>query len=220
MQILTIAAQKGGVGKTTLAAHLAREALTAGYEQTAMIDLDPQGSLSDWFNVREAEEPYMAEATTQDLSAKLAALRGAGIDMVIIDTPPGHTATITAAIQEADLVLVPVQPSPVDIRAVGPTVEMIEGANKPFAFILNRAVPRTAIASQTTLALAAHGKIAPSPVSQRVDYAAAMTDGRVAQELKPTGPAAKEMAELWAFIEAQLSKGAGVKTMTATGVAA
>src|SRR5687768_5981222 len=126
MEILTIASQKGGAGKTTLSAHLAVAAARDGRGPVAIVDTDPQGSLADWWNQRAAETPSFAAVDVAHLPAHMAALRRQRVNLVVIDTPPAVLHTIRAAIQVADLVLIPARPSPHDLRAVGVVVEMAE----------------------------------------------------------------------------------------------
>jgi chromosome partitioning protein len=206
MRILASAAHKGGVGKTTLAAHLAVEAERAGADPVVLLDTDPQESLTDWHKARVAERPTLLSPTLKTLSNMIAELRARGAALAIVDTPPGSRAAISAALAVADLVLIPAQPSPIDLRAVGTTVDMVEDAGKPLIFVINRATPRTRLAAQAAVALSQHGKIAPVTVHQRVEYAEAMTDGRTAGELHPEGMGQKEISELWAYINAQMRK--------------
>ncbi|MDD3433274.1 MAG: ParA family protein, partial [Tepidiphilus sp.] len=105
MKIIVIASQKGGVGKTTLAAHLAVLAEQEGAGPAVLIDTDPQGSLSAWWNSREADTPALASASLADLAAKLEGLAAAGFKLAIIDTPPAITAAIRQVVKLADLVL-------------------------------------------------------------------------------------------------------------------
>lgn len=205
LRAIALVASKGGTGKTTLAAHLAVEAEREGLS-VALVDMDPQASLTDWFNARQAETPRLSPATTDTLAERLGVLSEAQVDLAVVDTPPGQRAALEAAVRATGLSLIPCQPSPVDIRAVAATVALVEAAHKPFAFVINRAIPRTTIAQETTLLLAQHGRIAPEPLRQRVDYAAAMTDGRTAPELAPTGQAARECAALWAYIATIIEK--------------
>lgn len=205
MKTIVFAASKGGVGKTTLTATLAIEA--AKENAVAMIDLDPQGSLTGWWNRREEDTPQLVQADTSSLAAASKKLADAGFDYLMIDTPPAHLSTIEQAIKCADLVLVPCQPSPLDLEAVGDTLTIIEEQGKPFAFVINRAIPRTRISDQTVLLLAGHGKVATSPIRQRVDFAMSMTKGLTAQEIDQNGAAASETSELWGYIRTQLDKG-------------
>ena len=153
MRILTLASQKGGTGKTTLAAHLAVEAERSKAGPVAVIDTDPQGSLAAWWNTREAAIPLFAAVNIAQLTDHVQRLRQQGIKLVIIDTPPQTLDTINNANAVADFVLIPARPSPHDLRAVAAVVEMVEQAKKPFCFVINGATPRSIIAKQAVSAL-------------------------------------------------------------------
>jgi chromosome partitioning protein len=205
MNVIVLASQKGGAGKTTLAAHLAVVAEAAGDGPAVLIDTDPQGSLSAWWNVRKAETPKLAPITIAELPEKLQLLQGAGYNVVVIDTPPAITEAISAVVSSADLVLIPTRPSPHDLRAVGSTVALVQAAGKPFVFAVTQAKPNTRLTVQAMAALSEHGKVAPAIIHDRVDYAGSMIDGRTVQEIDAKGRSAIEMAELWAFLKAQMS---------------
>ena len=98
MQVIAIASRKGGAGKTTLTAHLAVAAETAGAGQVAVIDTDPQGGLAGWWNARAAETPAWIDPTRHGLPAAVAAARASGYGVLLIDTPPSLTATIAEVI--------------------------------------------------------------------------------------------------------------------------
>ena len=206
MHVIVLASQKGGVGKTTLAAHLAIAAEAAGDGPAVLIDADPQGSLSAWWNVREAQIPALAPTTIGDLPAKLAALAAAGYALAVVDTPPAITEAIGAVVRSADLVLIPTRPSPHDLRAVGSTVDLVRAAGKPFVFAVTQAKPNAKLTVQAMAALSEHGAVAPAIVHDRVDYAGSMIDGRTVQETDPKGRSAAEMAQLWLFVKAQITK--------------
>jgi chromosome partitioning protein len=132
MKTIVFAASKGGVGKTTLCAALSSYAgVTTQKKRVAVIDLDPQGSLTGWWNQREAESPELIEASAANLSEVLRKAEAVGYDYVFVDTPPGHMQTIEVGIANADYVLVPCQPSPVDIAAIGDTLSAIEEMGNP-----------------------------------------------------------------------------------------
>lgn len=205
MRVIVLASQKGGAGKTTLAAHLAVAAEAAGAGPAVLMDMDPQGSLSAWWNARETPAPALAPAVLADLPAKLASLGAAGFKLAILDTPPAIGRTIAAVIATADLVLIPVRPSPHDLRAVGSTVDLARAAGRPLAFILSQGKPQSRLALQASAALSEHGAVAPAMISDRVDYAASMTDGRTVLETDPRGRSAAEIRGLWAFVADRLS---------------
>ena len=206
MHVIVLASQKGGAGKTTLAAHIAVAAEAARDGPAVLIDTDPQGSLSAWWNVREAEVPALAPTTIMELPAKLAALAAAGYSFAIVDTPPAITEAISAVLGSADFVLIPTRPSPHDLRAVGRTVELVRAAGKPFVFAVTQAKPNARLTVQAMAALSEHGTVAPSIIHDRVDYAGSMIDGRTVQETDQKGRSAAEIAELWRFIKARIAK--------------
>jgi len=107
-------------------------------------------------------------------------------------------------VSQADFVLIPIRPSPHDLRAVGSTVELALIANRPFAFAVTQAKPNSRLTVQAMAALSEHGVVAPSIIHDRVDYAASMIDGRTVLEVDPKGRSAAEVADLWQFIKARL----------------
>lgn len=200
MKTIVLASQKGGAGKTTLAAHLAVVAEQEGAGPAVLIDTDPQGSLSAWWNAREADAPALASTSLADLPAKLQALASAGFKLAVIDTPPAITAAIRDVVRLADLVLIPTRPSPHDLRAVGSTVDIAQETGRPFAFAVTQAKPTARLTVQAVAALSVHGAVAPSIVHDRVDYAASMVDGRTVRETDPRGRSAEEMKQLLSFL--------------------
>ena len=207
MKTIVLANQKGGVGKTTLAAHIAVAAERAGDGPCVLIDTDPQASLAAWWNGREAATPAFAPMTLKELAGKLEALGQAGYAYAFIDTPPAITESIRAVVAQADFVLIPTRPSPHDLRAVGSTVELALGAQRPFAFAVTQAKPNSRLTVQAMAALSEHGVVSPAIVHDRVDYAASMIDGRTVLEIDPKGRSAAEMADLWAFVKARMHVG-------------
>lgn len=200
MKTIVLASQKGGAGKTTLAAHLAVVAEQEGAGPAVLIDTNPQGSLSAWWNAREADAPALASTSLADLPAKLQALASAGFKLAVIDTPPAITAAIRDVVRLADLVLIPTRPSPHDLRAVGSTVDIAQETGRPFAFAVTQAKPTARLTVQAVAALSVHGAVAPSIVHDRVDYAASMVDGRTVRETDPRGRSAEEMKQLLSFV--------------------
>jgi len=207
MKVIVFAAQKGGSGKTTLAAHVAVQAELAGDGPIALIDTDPQGSLTSWHDAREAPAPRCARALMARLDEQLAELAGGGVAYAIIDTPPAITSTIGHAVKFADLVVIPTRPSPHDLRAAGGTVDIAEGLAKPLVFAINGAHPRARITTQAVVALSQHGPLATAVVHQRTDFAASMIDGRTVMELPRPSRSQAEIEQLWAYLRDRVSAG-------------
>jgi chromosome partitioning protein len=206
MHTLVLASQKGGSGKTTLSGHLAVEAQNAGVGPVALIDTDPQGSLAHWWNARTAREPLFAKVGPLELGEALEHLSRSGIRLAVIDTPPTITEAISYVIGHADLVILPTRPSPHDLRAVGATVDIAERHGKPVLFVVNAATPRARITSETAVALSQHGTVAPVTIHQRVDFAASMVDGRTVGEVTAKSVSAKEIRDLWIYVQGRLAR--------------
>ncbi len=206
MRVLAMASQKGGSGKTTLSGHLAVQAQLAGQGPVVLIDIDPQGSLSDWWNEREAEMPAFAQTSVARLAADLELLRYQGFKLAVIDTPPAITMAIQSVIAVAELIIIPTRPSPHDLRAVGATVDLCDRSSKPLIFVVNAATPKARITTEASLALSQHGTVAPIIVHQRTEFAASMIDGRTVMETEPGAKSAGEIAALWTYVHDRLEK--------------
>ena len=206
--IVALLNQKGGVGKTTLALHLAGEWMRAG-ERVLLIDADPQGSALDWSQARVHEGlPRLfgvlglARETLHLEAPELAR----DVDRVIIDGPPRVATLMRSALFACDTVLIPVQPSPLDGWASAEMLALVEQARvfKPAItarFLLNRYPARTRIARATADGLVDHDPpLLRSHVGQRVVFADAMRTGRLVLEIDPDCPAAREIAALSAEV--------------------
>jgi len=204
MKVIVLASAKGGVGKSTLSAHLAIAAEAAGAGPVVLLDTDPQASLSKWWNKRQAETPGFA-GIKGGLAATLAGLAKSGMALAIVDTPPALSASIEATVATADLVLIPVTPSPIDLEAVGSTVSIVVAAKRQSAFVVNKAKRNSLLTADTADALQRHGEVAPVLVEDRLDYRTGMIQGNTAQEYAPKGKAAVEMRDLWAYVARRLS---------------
>jgi chromosome partitioning protein len=218
MRVLALASQKGGSGKTTLSGHLAVQAQLSGAGPVVLIDIDPQGSLADWWNEREAELPAFAQTTVARLASDLEVLRQQGFRLAVIDTPPAITMAIQSVIQVAELIVIPTRPSPHDLRAVGATVDLCDRAGKPLIFVVNAATPKAKITYEAAVALSQHGTVAPVTLHHRTDYAASMIDGRTVMEVDPNGRSAGEVRELWTYISDRLEKNFRRTVFSAPGI--
>ena len=206
MRVVVFASQKGGAGKTTLCGHVAVQADMVDAGPVALIDTDPQGSLAEWWNTREAETPLFVGTHFANLGSDLEELRKQGVMLVFIDTPPAVTDTIREVVGHADLVVIPTRPSPHDLRAVGATVDIIEDRDKQMIFAVNAATVRAKITGEAAVALSQHGTVAPVTVHQRVDFATSMIDGRTVMEMNPDSRSAAEIGALWQYISTRLGK--------------
>ncbi|MFO0445584.1 MAG: ParA family partition ATPase [Holosporales bacterium] len=200
--IITIAQQKGGAGKTTLAVHLATTWCLQG-KNVALVDIDPQGSLTRWYDVRKttygntALQPEVRTVTGWRLSNEVSRLAESH-DIVIIDSPPHTQSEAKSAIRSATAVIMPVQPSPMDLWATEPTLRLCRDEKVPALVVLNRVPARTLLTEQirTKLIDELNAKIANTQLGNRVQLASTLLKGRGIGELAPRTPAAEEIEEL------------------------
>lgn len=205
-KIITIAQQKGGSGKTTLAAHLAvalMQHMTSGRRSSvALLDCDPQGSLGEWFEAREATLGEDATGLSFRTASGWGARREArslarDYDFVIIDTPPKSDVESRPAIEVAHLAIVPVQPTPIDLWATQPTLEMIAKEGATSLLVINRAQIRSALTQEISAAIEELGHpAAQTRLGSRVAFAASMGEGLTVLETAPGSKGALEIAAL------------------------
>jgi chromosome partitioning protein len=206
--IVALLNQKGGVGKTTLALHLAGAWARQGCRVT-VIDADPQGSALDWLEQRAKEGSprlFGVLGLARDTLHREAPEIARGVDHVVIDGPPRIAGLMRSALLAADLVLVPAQPSPFDGWASGEMLNLIREARifRPellARFVLNRCAARTIIARETGDALAEHDPpVLTARIGQRVAFADAARSGQLVFEVESGGAAAREITALSAEI--------------------
>jgi chromosome partitioning protein len=208
--VLTVAQQKGGAGKTTLAAQLA--AALAETRRVAVLDIDPQKSLTRWHGLRKAQARAaaaglsFADTAGWRLAAEIERLKR-DHDVVLIDSPPHAETEARLAVRAADLVLVPVQPSPLDLWATGPTLALAKAEKREARIVLNRAPARGRLLEATQAEIARGGTPALAPsLGNRSAYAMAMAAGLGVTESAPRTLAADEVRALIAALDPWLGR--------------
>jgi chromosome partitioning protein len=193
LKTISFISQKGGVGKTTLAIHLA-VAYAADGLNVVILDLDPQASAAEWKDFRDEEMPGVIAIPSSRLPKVLKELEDRGADVVILDTAPHSEGTALDAARAADLILVPCQPSIMDLRAMRKTTDLLKHIKKPTYAVLNGVSVQGSAALGTEKAIAAEFKIEVCPIrmGDRVAYSRCLISGRSAQEYEPEGKAARE----------------------------
>lgn len=183
-QVITVAQQKGGSGKTTLAVNLAVALQRAGHS-VAVLDTDPQGSMGRWFMTRrEAGDPGLDFATSSawGVGYECDKLKRTN-DFVIIDTPPKVDSDLRPALRESALILVPVATSQVDLWAVDSILDLAERVGRPTMVVLNRFKAGTRVSDDVEAALAERELIrAKTVIGNRVVYAETLGLGQGAVE--------------------------------------
>lgn len=195
-QVITIAQQKGGSGKTTLAVNLAVRFVQQGLT-VALLDSDPQGSLGRWFLTRrdrlgEAGMEF-STASAWGVGYECGKLRRTH-DIIIVDTPPKADADLRPALREADLVLIPVASSHVDLWATDGVLDLIAREGRRALIVLNRVKAGTRLGEEVALAAAGLAEVAAGRLGQRVAYAETLGQGLAACEAR--GAAADEVVAL------------------------
>lgn len=200
-KIITVAQQKGGAGKTTLAVHLSLAFAEQGLK-VAAVDIDPQGSMVAWFAHREKANPDLADKIAFHA---FSGWRVAGqveslakeFDVIVIDSPPHAETEAKVAIRAADLVVIPMQPSALDLWATEPTRSLAEGEGRPHLLVLNRVPPRAKLTEQVSKQARDDGlRIADASIGNRVAFASSLAEGKGITEAAPSSVAAGEMRAL------------------------
>jgi chromosome partitioning protein len=205
-KVFTIAQQKGGAGKTTIACHLA-VALAGGRngaarKKVAIVDIDPQQSLARWHGQR------VQAMGNGNAGLHLSAVSGwrtqnevdrlrRDMDYVVIDSPPHAETEARIAVRAADLVILPVQPSPMDLWAIQPTLDLAKQEGVPVLLVFNRMPPRGLLAEEMLARAKELGvPIAKSVIGNRVGFAASLLNGYAIGESAPSSRGAREIAAL------------------------
>jgi chromosome partitioning protein len=198
---ISIQNQKGGVGKTTLAIHISHALALKGAE-VLLVDADPQGSARDWAAARSDKPPFSVIGLDRPTLHRDLAPLAKDYDHVVIDGPPRVSELARSAIIAADLVVVPIQPSPYDVWAADEVIKLIREASVfketlKSVFVINRRIVNTAIGRDVGDALAEYLiPVLKTVVSQRVSFAESAAAGGTVLDTDPNGAAAKEILAL------------------------
>ena len=209
MRTIAVIAQKGGTGKTTISCNLAASAHNAGL-RVMIADMDPQGSATDWARSRQIDGPSALPLKLGSLFPAQYTAENAGVDLMIIDTRASAPADVVAAAKAADLCLVVVRPTVIDLRAIASTVEVLKPLQRPAAFVVNQA-PCQRLSKDPVMVLeaiellAGYGMaVAPVGIRSRLIYQTAFTRGLSPREAEPDSLAAEEFDRLWSYASGRL----------------
>ena len=208
LHVVALAAAKGGAGKSTLTTLLAVQAAKEG-NRVALIDVDPQESLSSWWDRRgKVDNPKLFEGVDAATEA-IELIIAEGFDWVFIDTPPAMLDKIEAAVACADFVIIPTRTSALDIETVGIVERMCQEWRKPYAFALNAVMPNSKLTSSTAQYLSLNRRTVLQPYIQfREAHIAGMTVGKSGAEIDK-GRATREEAEaFWRAVKEAATKAA------------
>jgi chromosome partitioning protein len=211
MRTILVASRKGGSGKTTLAVHLAALADSPN-APALLIDADPQGSATFWYNRREAETPLLAAVAAGGVPDVLRDAKQSKIATAIIDSPPHDAAGISTLMRLADLAVIPTRPGPLDLAAVASTIEIAKASGTPFVVILNATPPprgehELAVVTEARQVLDQLGApVLTSYVSQRAVLSHSLISGEAVHEFAPETAAATEIARAWDTINKVLKQ--------------
>jgi chromosome partitioning protein len=202
MKTVAVISQKGGAGKTTMSVHIAVAAAQTG-ENVVIIDLDPQTNAASWGDLRNTEEPAVLAVPPGRLAHALQAAREEGVTLAIIDTAAKSENPALEAAKNADVVLIPCRRSFFDVDAMSWTANLHKLTGKPGYVVLNALKPgSTRIQDDVIKAVGAYGlSAAPVVVHDRGAYINAIPAGQAAQEFEPDGAAAKEISDLYAWLQ-------------------
>ncbi|MDQ2926222.1 MAG: ParA family protein [Acidobacteriota bacterium] len=205
--VVAVVAEKGGVGKTTLALTLAVAAVQAG-RKVAVFDLDPQATAAQWTDRRAAEFPWVVATPATRLDSAIASAKGQGVDFIVIDTPPHAGTDAVEAMRRADLVLIPVEPHLYTLETLPKLGDLLKLAgNVPALFVMCKAATQGKEAQDAAAFITDKGfAVCPVTLHLRAAHRHAGNVGQTAQEYEPKGKAAEESIQLYTYTMQTLTK--------------
>ncbi|MDY7098143.1 MAG: ParA family protein [Pseudomonadota bacterium] len=203
---IAIVSQKGGVGKTTHAIHLAAAAELQG-EIALIIDADPQASACEWSSWRDGAPPEVIDSAPARIAAKVELASQQGASFITIDTPPHSDSTAAAAVEVSDLVLIPCRPSAFDLAAMRTSLRLVELFNREAWVLLTAGPPNAPRICEDARELVREigGRVCPITLPERAIHRHASADGRTVCEVEPAGKAAQEVSQLYNWTCEQLN---------------
>ena len=213
MLVVAVANTKGGVGKTTLAAALGVRACQ-DFARVGVVDLDPQQSLVDWWKRRggDGDRPAILEGV--DLAPEaVERAEQAGFDLLFLDGPPSHLTVVAEMMEAADLTVIPLRPSMLDLVATSEAVALAIDAKASFLCVINDvgAGEKAVVDAARQFLFNHHVPIADTHIIHRVSHMAGMTRGKTAAEIGKDKKAVDEIEALWSEIKAAALKAAKFK---------
>lgn len=205
MKVISIISQKGGAGKTTCTLNLAVAAMMQKGMSVGMVDLDPQGSLLKWGQLRDNQEPEIVSAQAVNLPNVIRAANNAGVDRLYIDTPPHSADSALQSAKCSDMIIVPVKASVIDLQALENTFDLSNVAKKQAYAVVNMAPATGTLSSDAMEGINDLGyDAAPVLIGNRAAFVRSFMYGQSILEFEPKGKGAAEMLALFDWIESVL----------------
>ncbi len=206
MRVLAFVSDRPGCGKTLLAGHVAAQAEADGAGPVVLLDGDPAGDLSRWWQAYGRASPLVGPWDHSCTAAGFARLGAAGVGLVVVDTSSGDPAPAQAAIALADLVVIPTRPNPRDLELAGAVVDTVEARGAPFVFLINHNGDEDEFPTAAVIALAQHGTVCPVILPHRAELARCQGESGSVADLDPDSPAGEDIARLWDYLAAHMAR--------------